>query len=428
MKSAIMAGADQDEHGSASRSGYWHRRLGLDRFRHQYSAVAIDAGGSALRALQLRRTGTASCVQDWVKAESSGASADEPDSYATTIERLHRIWDRRQFRGRRVVSFLQPPEVEFWPLKVPAGVWASVGGSASCAGRSTQIGEALRWEIGRRLSFAADEAEVRAWPVPEGASGETNALAVAARKSAISERVQALAARGFGCSRIDVSACALIRACRQHVVEPSDGKGEEPAGNGGNEIWGVLDMGLRGHRLYLAVGDVPAYVRAVHSSGAELTESIAKALDVPVTVAEQFKRECGIRPVVRGLRSSAAAPRDDSEPSDRRPAARAIPSAELPSVLYSIVRPALSAMLKDVERSFSYLLECHRGKKPAKLVLAGGGANLNGLPEYIAEQMGIEVVRASKRQILPVSVDGPDLGEDFAGMVVCAGLALVDFD
>jgi type IV pilus assembly protein PilM len=101
-------------------------------------------------------------------------------------------------------------------------------------------------------------------------------------------------------------------------------------------------------------------VRTIPRGGTEITELVAKRLDVTVPDAEALK--CRI-----GLRSG-----DDPEATDA-------------------ITEALRPLVNEIRSSFVYLTTGDQQRRVTRLVLSGGGALLPGLDDALRAQFGVEV-------------------------------------
>jgi type IV pilus assembly protein PilM len=143
-------------------------------------------------------------------------------------------------------------------------------------------------------------------------------------------------------------------------------------------VWGVLDIGFKACRLYLMHGDRPVYARVLRGGGRELTETLARALHIDFTVAEQYKRLYGIQQADRGVRATVGGLGRVSEEA-------------LPGMLYAILVRTLESLIADIERSFRFAMDRHTGSSMGFLYLVGGGSRLKGLVPVLSQALGIEV-------------------------------------
>ncbi len=232
-----------------------------------------------------------------------------------------------------------------------------------------EIIDAIRWEVGRVLSFSPEQAEFAYWALPPGAGGSAPrqaAMAVSADRQRLTVMTDACREHRLICTRIEAGTCALV-AAGLTGIQPQP-----------NDIWGILDLGAAANNLTVTVGQTPVYQRLVPGAGTELTERLAHVLEVPVEVAENLKRRWGIQATTRGHRMG---------PCDLE----ALRDEDVPEFLFSLARPLLDAMQREIERAFDYVMQTYPEATPKRLVLGGLGARLRGLASWLGEALGVPV-------------------------------------
>ncbi len=320
--------------------------------------IGLDIGFSGVRAVQLRRAGdawitlrTAGCERYHVDARDEGSVDD--------LERqIRACLQQAEFRGRDAVAATNPPEVEFHALDLPQAILSK---------SSSDVAKVVRSELLRLMSEPGDHIETAHWALPPTKVAGPAAIGAAVSRGVIDRTLAACGQARIECSCIDTAATAL---CRFGSLLNSWGP---------DRLWGVLDAGYRQTRLILCVDDVPVLVRTAGTGGGEWTQRIAESLEISVKSAEVQKREHGFTLPGRKVGRRA----DDA------------PAAELGSVLRGILRRDLNDLAAEVKRSYEYVLSCYPARRAADLVLLGGGAALQNLPEFLTEALGIPVRTAS---------------------------------
>lgn len=366
----------------------WHRQ--------HNSWVAVDRGACSFRAAQLAFGPDGPRVTHWLNIESppkgpANNTPDAPDNDAMPPSTL--TTGLEQFGTARAGLVVGSPDVDYCLLQVPQAVLAQ---------DANGLARAIRWEVGRQLTWPVEEAELAAWPLPAPMSGGSNAMAVAARRAGVVASVETLQAQRMECECVEPAAPALVRACRAtaHCEQ--------------GEIWGVLDLGHTANRLYLAVESAVVYARTVRGTGQAWTEAIATELRVDYGVAEQYKRKYGIGADARGCRMLMGA----MEPLNE---------SALPGVLLAVLKTPLADLVSDVERAFRFAMEQYPRRQPGSLVLVGGGSRMPGLSDWIAKQLGVQVRQAAADGLLSIDTSHPlSRSANYAVMAGCVGLALAE--
>jgi type IV pilus assembly protein PilM len=370
----------------------------LQLFRkRQPSVIGFEFGACSLRAAQLVHKQDGWHLYHWINVEVDPASADAPP--LDHAPHVANVLGPATFSGRRAAIALSPPDVEYRLLEVP---------SALLSMSPADLRGALQIELDRQMPWPASESEVALWPTRPTTGNTINTMVVAARSAGVHQLVAHFPQRRCECVRADIVPNALIRLC-----------GAENAGSisSGRELWGILDIGFRSCRLYLIHDGRPVFARVLRGGGRELTETLARALHVDFSIAEQYKRLYGVQQSDRGVRTFVGGLGRISE-------------QDLPGVLYAILARTFETLVADIERSYRFVLDRHDVSSAAGLCLVGGGSRLKGLDGILAQQLGIPVRHPQAANVLR-NARGPDGSEhpgcsraNFPVLATCIGLAL----
>lgn len=323
--------------------------MGLALFgkRKRASPLGLDLGTTAVRAVQLIRTGDAWTVARFCRCErEAGAGAE---SLGRLVARCLAIGGTPH---PRVHAALAAGDFEVHALELPEKILS--GGDRTGA-------LVVENEVRRLMTFADAEVEVRHWGLPPtSAGGAPNALGVAARRSAVESVVDLCDGAGAVCRTVDLGAWALARV------------GQALGAWGDKELWGVLDIGHRQSRLVLCVNRAPVLVRVIGDGAEAWTKRIADTLKISEKAAEVQKREHGI-----------AGSGGETQAS------------ELASLILGALRGDLQKLAGQVKRSFEFVLSCYPQHRAVGIILAGGGSRLRGVDEQLGQTLGIKVRSAS---------------------------------
>jgi type IV pilus assembly protein PilM len=366
---------------SKTRAAFPALQAVFTRLRPRRSAITLDVGAAGVRACQLRGcadgAGCTARLEDALHIERMPRTddlltAESPAGPAPDGRLLRRLIGQACFAGRDINLVLSPPDVEFVPIRLPEPMLTQPPERAEAA---------LKWEVAREMRIAAEELEVRSWRLPPSRGQPANVMAVALRTALARQWCDAFAAQGLCLKRLDVSPCALVRAARQFWPPGTD------------ELWGVLDLGLRHATLTLVAGEAPVYVRSLAVTAHDWTCRIAEAFEVNYTAAEQMKRTHG----VRGEAVVAAAP--GSPPGAG--------GGELAAVFAGVLREGLRNLATEISRCFGYVMQSYAEHSVRRLVLTGGGAALRGLPSVLETELDIPVALLTDSPADGGGVGGP---------------------
>ncbi len=359
--------------------------------RPRRSAITFDLGGAGLRAFQLRRQGRQPALCDALELVRAPVfEDDEPVAPPLEAAQLSRLIGQGRFTGRDVALVLSPPDVQFFPIHLP---------DQALAQPPERIEQALKWEVSQESRDAAEGLEVRHWRLPAGRGQQANVMAVVMPMSRALEWHELLWQHNLYLRRIDVSPCALVRLA-QCLWTPES-----------HDLWGVLDLGLRHATLTVVVGTTPAYIRSLSVSPHRWTQQLSAAFEVDYPVAEQLLRDHRVHPTDRGYRAtneSERGRRAQTNDGERGPVAGQPPAGsqchnkeqhalmhagDLSSALSSVLRESLHRLAQEVGRCFSYVMQSFPDHGVTRLLLAGGGADLQGLPAVLEAELDLPVAR-----------------------------------
>ncbi len=320
--------------------------------RTRVSAVACDAGAVGVRAVQIARpTAGGWRLRDRMQAPRGAETATDDGSLP--VERLARLIRQGDFHGRDVALMVGAPLASFHSLRLPERLLDQ---------SPARVREALALEVTREARAEPGELEVRYWPMVR--SMGPNVMAVSLRAAWARAWFERFAAAGLTLRRIEATPCALVRAACEAQPPSAD------------EAWGVLDLGHNRSTLTIAIGDTPQYVRELQTSGSALTRDLSSGFEITGDEAEQLKRTHGLQPAESDAQS---------ESND------AVGAAQISGAVFDLLRGPLEKLTREVGTCFTYVLNSLPDANASRLLLAGGGARLRGLAEWLELQLGIQV-------------------------------------
>jgi len=361
--------------------------------RRRVSAVTFDPGRAGVRVSQIRTIGKRRETQDVLALPIH----DESElSIEQAAHRLARLMGQGDFSGRTIGLTLTPPHIAYHALRIPGELLAQP---------ASRVREALAWEVARETRVEPNEIEVRYWPLPQGHRQGLNVLATSMSAAIAGRWFAAFAEQGLHLRRIDSSVSGLVRLACAYWPPASQ------------ELWGILDLGAQRTNFSVMIGRVPTYIRSLPVGSDPLTTRISEGFELTQQQAEQIKRRQGIR-----LGENPNASRDDRHrPRD---------DENLSSVVFGLVRDPLEQLVSEIERCSDYVMKNFADLSVSRLVLAGGGALLGGLDEYLETILGVPVVRlASSALQNQQPSDRPLGGVKFdTGTAAVTGAALLDLE
>ncbi|MFQ5841791.1 MAG: type IV pilus assembly protein PilM [Thermodesulfobacteriota bacterium] len=231
-----------------------------------------------------------------------------------------------------------------------------------------ELKEAVKWEMGKHLSFPPEEAKIDYWMLGRTKSDEreqVHLLVSALRKVDIDHLIALMKKAGIQLSLFTPKAGALWNAFQR-------AKESIP-----HESVGLIDLG--GTKTYIMIirRGILEFTREIPIGGRHITEAIMEVISPDETssisryeVAEGIKEKWGIP---KGMASNGA----ESEVSPER--------------VYVAIRPILERLVAEIDRSFEFYKQEFNESTVEKVYLSGGTAKLANLEEYLASGLGLPV-------------------------------------
>lgn len=159
----------------------------------------------------------------------------------------------------------------------------------------------------------------------------------------------------------------------------------------------IIDIGGRSTTLAVTGGGFLKYNTQIDYAGGSLTQAVASGLNINVRRAEELKKQ-------RGMAGTGG----EYE-------------------LSTLMAPFLDAIIGEAKR-VKYSYEKDYKARVERIVLAGGGANLKGIEEYVSREFQLPAVKADPLQRVNYPPNlAPVVKEIGAQFAVSFGLALKEF-
>ena len=259
---------------------------------------------------------------------------------------------------------------------------------------SEDVGELVRFEAQQNVPFPIDEV-VWDWEALKGGGIETEVVLVAIKSDSLNDLNEVVAETGLGTRLVDAAPTALYNALRYNYPDLQ-------------ESTLLLDVGAKTSNLIYAEGE-KFFTRSVPVGGASLTSAIAKDYNVSFAEAENTKLTAGLVTLGGGHASQLD---------------------EATAALGTVIRNGLTRLTAEVARTTQLFRSQHGGSAPKKVLLAGGGANLPYMKEFLEEKLNIpvEIFNPLQRISVGKGVDVEALGSQahMLGEVVGLGLRASD--
>lgn len=351
--------------------------------------VAVDLGGSGIRAAQFKTSKNAPVVSKvgYVPLPEGAVEGGEVKDVEAVGNALKELWSKSKFSSKNVVFGIANGNVL---VRIKNLDWDV----------DEDFRKSLKYQPGvaEDLPFDVDQANLDyhtlfeyMMPQADGSQKKMKSiLLVAAEKPMVDTFVEAIRHAGLNPVRADLTPFALIRA--------TAAKGTEASSNETVEV--IIDMGLDVTNVILHQNGQPRFARIVSGqAGRFLTRTLAEQFAWSLEDAERTKIELGL---TGGVASDGA----------QHPAQQ-------------IINHVVSAFILDIRNSIDFFLSSTpQVSSVSRVVLTGGGTNLKGLKERLASELRVPVEYSAPTQMVS-SGKGATLPEGIteSQMSVAYGLA-----
>jgi type IV pilus assembly protein PilM len=261
-----------------------------------------------------------------------------------------------------------------------------------------RIAQAVGFEAEGQFPVPVEELMYGHVVVPgSGAGGR--ALVAAARRDKV-EPIQAIIKRaGVDLKVITSGAVAMAQIAARPATPPSPELAELLSSGGLEPVALVVDLGHDSTQLVAVGAKGPRAVRSTRRGGRHITAAIAKAYGMSNAEAETAKHRDAFLP------HNGLPPMSDEQLDAGRVVAR-----------------AMEPILREIGQTRMWLRATYK-LEVTQILLAGGGAALQGLAPYLREQTGLPVEGVQPQGLLVKGTAGRDLGRFAAALGAAYGAA-----
>jgi len=358
------------------------------------SVVGLDIGSHQIKAVCLQRGRS-----NWALV-NAGIVPTPPDSVQDGVildiprvtEAVRRLFQESRMPAADTIAAVSGSHVLVRSIKVPEMTPAT-------------LKKSIRFEAAKHVDQGTTGVSIESSAVEYeilGKSGQQlDLLLVVAPLTMVNGRVSVLEGAGLEPVAVDVEAFALLRSVEAAGLMPPP-----------DHAVVVMDMGATYTDLNIIVGTEVAVTRSIPIGGNALTSSVASVMNVTVEEAEEQKRHVDI------------APEDAVDTSGGFTA---------PDPARQVTMPFVDELIRELRRSVIYFqsqaAEAGMSVVVEQIVLAGGGTQLAGLPEYLQERLGMTVTLldplASPNATAAAASQWSGRGPELA---VALGLALKEYN
>lgn len=339
--------------------------------------IGLDIGSRFIKAAQVSRGGRGVSV---TAAMAIPRLKDGGPMEREEAARLAEVLYRQGFEGQRVVMAAPSESLLVGTLSLPPKQ------------SGAPVDQIARMELARMHKHDPMSFELVHWELPStgnnsGKSATTSVMAAACPHADTEVLLDLFESTGLEVVGLDVSWLALARACAPMFAASPDVK--KPAQTQAKTV-AILDIGWRTARVIVLRDDLIIFERVLTEGGlCKLRDTLKNQLQLDDNATDFLLRDVG-----------CALPQVESAEPDRRASDRRTSGDDdafkEPRRLITV---HFAALLEELKVSLSYAVQQFRGEGIDKLVLAGGGGAIPGLPEQLHAAFAFDVVPADVAQL-----------------------------
>jgi len=340
--------------------------------------VGLDFGRGVIRAAEV--LGAAGARPTLVRyhqiaVPTSAVDRGEGLEKDTVVAALRQLWSQAGFKTRKVIVGVGNARVLVREMSVPP---APIG----------RIRESLPFQVQDILPVPVNEALLDFYPIAqaeEDGQPVIQGLLVAAIKESVLTMVEAVEAAKLEPVDVDLIPFALSRAL---LVGPS-----------ATGSVALVHVGAATTMVTIAIDGIPQFVRIIQNGSDDINRALVSRLGMDEYQAEQVKRRFG-------LATQGAGP-------ELRPA-------------FEVIYESTGDLVVAIRNTLSFYLSSRPGAAVERILLSGGGAELNGFPTALADATRIPVRAPQPLERLAIArtVAQDQISGGGAGIAVAAGLTL----
>ncbi len=355
--------------------------MSLSLFRKK-AFVGLDLGHHSIKAVQMERT-------------STGWKILRADSIPTPPESIR---DGVVVNHEEVSAAIRQLMRKAHVHATSANISVAGGTVVVRTVRIPKMAEAtlrksIKYEAGRYVPTSVDDSFVEFEILGNTDDSQMDVLIVAAPKDIVDSRVKACEAAGLEVELVDIEPFATYRA----LIEANS------EADWSDQTIALVDIGASMTNVSVVSKGVFAMTRSIPQGGGTLSEALKNYFKLSDEDAESGKSQLDFRELMA-----------DEKPIENPP--------------LRVLQPHVDDLIREIRRSLNYYqsqqTEGGQPKPVSSILVSGGGAKLNGLPEYIASKLGMQVIPAGIFDNPRfVSTSAEDVGRGLE-LSVASGLAM----
>lgn len=297
--------------------------------RNRFSPIGVDVGSRSVKLVQFNADYTRLMDAAVWDVSTDGEPLTDSQRCQQLAEAICKARVGRNFRGSDAVLCLTGGELFLQNVRLPK----------ADAAHMTRL---VRQEVGSRLPFSVEEAELQfldAAEVRQGDAALREVIVMACHRPALERTLEVVEQAGMKPLAVDVEPAALLRSCLRQFRRDEDR----------NQRTLLVHIGFSRTAVLIAQGEQLLFIKYLDVGGRQMDEAVSRHLNMDLQAASALRRHNGDR------RS------DQQDP-------------EIAHSVSDAVRPILERLLAELAMCVRYHSVTFRGQPVARLVLGGGEA------------------------------------------------------
>ena len=329
------------------------------------SLVGLDIGSTGVRAIELkvREKGKPILLQAHEVLLPPGAVIrGEVLDADVVISTLKELWKKGGFKSKNVVLGVGNQSVLIRDLEVPKMALK-------------HIRESLPFYLQNTLQAPASDFLLDFYPASETVGEKStviNGLLIAAVKKGVTESIRVLERAGLRPVAVELIPFALNRILISQL-----------------EMMGtvaLIDIGATTTSILVSTDGVPAFVRMISAGGDDVTQALAKELEIGVAAADNLKSS---------LKYEFQEKKDNDSLPPETNFMGEISQSESAIVddirVREILRTVIDELLSRLRSTLNYFNNSHPDDPILEIYLTGGGSQLVGINEALGRVTGLPI-------------------------------------
>lgn len=303
----------------------------------QTDFFGLDIGTTALRAVQLRGTGTTKALESYgmLPIEGTVTMSDAPADRTKTAEKIRELVSQVRLSSKNVAVNL--PSQKVFTAIIDMDKMSD-----------EDLAKSIRYQADSFIPTPLADSKID-WAILGDSPKDPKKVEVLLSSVPISfveARLQMLEAAGLSVVAIEPDGMALARS-----IIPADA----------NTPQMVLDIGNMNTDLVIVMNGAPRLVRSIATGSATIVRSAMQHLSIDQAQAEQFVFKFGLG------------------------------KDKLEGRVYGAIIDSIDSLMSEIEKSIKFFNERYTTLRIDRIVVTGGASVMPELPLYIANKFGISV-------------------------------------